>query len=57
MQLFDGLDFDEEPLVDQYVDPERRLEAKAIELDIDRILTRDRIAHSGKLPGQHGLID
>jgi hypothetical protein len=57
MQLVDAFDLDEQSLVDQQVDPERRVEMEAFKLDRDRLLSRNRVAHFSKLRGQNRFID
>ena len=57
MQLVNGLDLEQEPFVYQNIDPERGLEAQAIELNVYWMLSGTRIAHSSEVPRQDHFID
>ena len=57
VQTLDGLDFDEQSLVHQQIDAERRRELQALELDIDGALAGDRIAHMRQSRGEHHFIN
>ena len=57
MQAINRLDFDKQSFIHQKVDPERRVETITFELNIDRVLTRNRIAHLRQLTSKHSFIN
>jgi len=55
-QPFDGLNLDDQPAVDQQVHLECPLDTDALEIDIDRLLTRNRISQLRQPRREHGLV-
>ena len=56
-QAFDRLDFDDQTLVDQEIDLEGGVQPNAVELDINRALPRDAVAHAFEPRCQQRLVD
>ena len=48
--------FDDEPFVDEEIDPESTRKPLPVKHDIDRTLARYGVAHRRKAPCQYGLI-
>ena len=57
MQLIDGLNLHQQPLINEQVYSKRAFEAGAFEFYIDRLLPIYDIAEFNKLPRKHHLID
>jgi hypothetical protein len=57
VQLIDRFDLYQQRSLDENVDAEGSWKAKAVKFDVDRMLSRDRIAHSGEGGWEESLMD